>query len=586
MGKYDTKRKKAQQEEEALERSFRSMTPVKRSKRKNKKSHRKASVAAICVALFAVIFAVIAGYVYFDNASLDGIILDNVWVAGVDVGGMTQAQAIETVKAATSNTYSQTPMVVTVLDSKTELSPSWCGSLNVRSAVKAAYRFGNTGTESKRQEEQQIAMTTGYVVDITPYLGLDSKAIKDALAVLGGEYSTTLTETTYEVTGEAPNQTLVVSLGVPEYGLNLDELYQQVLDAYNQNTFFVEGKCGMIEPKPVDLQSILDTYYIAPVDAALDPKTYEIVEGKDGYGFDIEYAKQELESAKPGTTVEIPFFVLPPEITTNGLNEMLFRDELSTYTASSESDSNRDVNLALACKAIDGLVLNPQQVFSYNDALGERTASKGYKPGKSYSGNETVYTIGGGICQVSSALYYCAMVADLEILMRINHGFAPSYMPLGMDATVSWGSLDFRFRNNMDYPIRIEAEASEGNVTISIFGTDTRDHYVKMEYEKLNTYEYSTTYKTISANNAEGYKDGDYIVEPYTGYDIKTYRCRYEKETNKLISKDLEATSNYRKRDGVICKIEGNSSSPSTGNNLPGIGGGSISDAPGALPPE
>lgn len=586
MGKYDTKRKKAQQEEEALERSFRSISPAKRSKRKNKKSHKKASFVAICVALFAVIFAVVAGYVYFDNASLDGIILDNVWVAGVDVGGMTQAQAIEAVKAATSDTYSQTPMVVTVLDSKTELSPSWCGSLNVRSAVKAAYRFGNTGTESKRQEDQQIAMTTGYIVDITPYLDLDSKAIKNALAVLGGEYSTTLTETTYEVTGEAPNQTLIVSLGVPEYGLNLDELYQQVLDAYNQNIFLVEGKCGMIEPKPVDLQSILDSYYIAPVDATLDPKTYEIVEGKDGYGFDIEDAKQELESAKPGTTVEIPFITLPPEITANGLKEMLFRDELSTYTASSESDSNRDVNLALACKAIDGLVLNPQQVFSYNDALGERTAAKGYKPGKSYSGNETVYTIGGGICQVSSALYYCAMVADLEILMRNNHGFAPSYMPLGMDATVSWGSLDFRFRNNMDYPIRIEAEASEGNVTISILGTDTRDHYVKMEYEKLNTYEYSTTYKTMSANNTEGYKDGDYIVEPYTGYDIKTYRCRYNKETDELISKDLEATSNYRKRDGVICKIEGGSSAPSTGNNLPGIGGGGISDAPGALPPE
>ena len=447
MGKYDAKRKRAQKEEEAIERSFRSMAPAKKSKRKKKKTHKKASVIAIIIASIAVIFAVAAGYVYFDNASMNGIILDNVSVAGVDVGGMTQLQAIEAVEAATADTYSKTPMVITVLDSKAELSPAWCGNLNVRGAVKAAYRFGKTGSESTRKEQQEIAMTTGYAVDITPYLELDTNAIKDALAVLGGDYSTTLTETTYEITGESPNQTLVVKLGVPEYGLNLDELYQQVLDAYNQNIFAVEGKCGMIEPQPIDLQSILDEYYVAPENATLDPKTYEVVDGKEGYGFVLADAEETLKNAQYGTTVEIPFTKLSPEVTAKDLEKMLFRDELATYTASHESDENRDVNLSLACQAINGLVLNPQQVFSYNDALGERTAARGYKPGESYSGNETVLTIGGGICQVSSSLYYCAMVADLEILMRTNHGFATSYMPLGMDATVSWGSLDFRFRN-------------------------------------------------------------------------------------------------------------------------------------------
>ena len=176
--------------------------------------------------------------------------------------------------------------------------------------------------------------------------------------------------------------------------------------------------------------------------------------------------------------------------------------------------------------------------------------------------------------------------------MRDNHGFATTYMPLGMDATVSWGSLDFRFRNSSDFPIKISAEATGGTVVVSILGTDTKDHYVKMEYNVLATYHYDTTYKAMSADNAEGYADGDYIVEPYTGYDIKTYRCKYSKETDELITKDFEASSSYRKRDAVICQIEvpastpGEDTTPTTPSFDPGIGGGGVSDDPGALPPE
>ena len=77
-----------------------------------------------------------------------------------------------------------------------------------------------------------------------------------------------------------------------------------------------------------------------------------------------------------------------------------------------------------------------------------------------------------------------------------------------------------------------------------------------MEYDILETKPYSTSYQVMSADNSEGYKDGDVIITPYTGYDVNTYRCKYDKETNKLISREFEAVSNYRKRDEVICKIK------------------------------
>lgn len=565
----------AKEEEEEVEKAYRKMTGSKRKSKRARKSNRTAAIVAICIAVTAISIAIAAGYLYFMKADMDGIILENVTVAGVDVGGMTQSQAIDAVNAATASTYSKTPMVVKILDSSAQIPTSCVGTLDVRGAVKAAYKFGNTGSQSKRQEQQQIAMTTGYAVDITPYLDLDETAIRSILSQLGANYSSTLSQSTYEVTGTAPNETLVVNLGVPEYGLDLNALYDQVLDAYCQNVFQVEGSCGMIEPEPIDLEAILADHYIAPVNASFDPKTFEAVEGVDGYGFDIESAKSKLEQAPYGSTVEIPFAAIPPEITAENLSAMLYRDELATYTAkATNSDSDRNVNLRLACDAINGMILYPGQVFSYNSALGERTPERGYKLGPSYAGNKTVMTYGGGICQVSSALYYCTLVAEMETLVRKNHGFAPAYIPLGMDAAVSWGSIDFRFRNTSNYPIRIDATADRGSVTVTLVGTNEKDYYVELEYETLSTVDYSVTYQTLPANNAEGYKNGDYIVEPYTGYTVKAYRCKYDSETKELISRDLIDQSVYKKRDGVICKIEGSTQ---------GIGGG-VSDEDGALP--
>lgn len=558
-------------EEEELEAAFNDAAAPKKSTPGTKPSSRWTLILIISISVLAVGLACLAGFLFLENRAQNRVITGNITVAGVNVNGMTQAEAIKAVTAATANTYSRQPMVVTVLDSQRELPASLYKEFNVKAAVKEAYAFS--------QRSQSGA------VNIIPYLTLDTDGIKRELNELGKNYSTTLSQSSWEVTGTAPDQTLVIRLGVPEYSLDMNRLYEDVLEGYNRNVFTVEGECSMIAPDEIDLEAILSQHYVAPSNATYNKK-FEPVEGVSGYGFDLEAAKLLLEKAKYGTTVEIPFISIDPEVTAKDLSEKLFRDELATYTASSTSDPDRDVNLRLACEAINDIVLYPGDVFSYNDTLGERTASKGYRPGTSYSGNEVIKSYGGGICQVSSALYYCAMVSDLEIVLRDAHGFASSYVPLGMDATVSWGALDFRFRNSSDYPIRIVAKADGGSTTVTILGTDERDYYVKMEYEVLETYPFSVTYRTMSANNAQGYKDGDYITEPYTGYDVKTYRCKYSKDTNELISKDFEAESNYRRKDAVVCKIEsaGAEQTPGTSTS-PGIGNGGVTEG-GDLPPE
>ena len=124
-------------------------------------------------------------------------------------------------------------------------------------------------------------------------------------------------------------------------------------------------------------------------------------------------------------------------------------------------------------------MLNPGETFSYNATLGERTTGKGYKSAPAYSGDDLVNQVGGGICQVSSTLYCSTLLADLENVSRTNHRIPVNYINYGMDATVSWRSPDFKFRNNTNYPIQLEASVSGGYVNVQILGTDEKDYYVK-----------------------------------------------------------------------------------------------------------
>jgi len=556
MAKSRKNNSRAKREEEELEQEYRRISKSGK-KSKKKKANRSGGIIAIVIALAAIVLFLAAGYLYIRNIEMSGTILANVSVAGVDVGGMTQTQAIEAVRQATDNTYTQRPMEVTVLDSKVQIPTSCVGKLNVTGAVRAAYKFGNSGSAEKRKNEQQIAMNQGYAVDLAPYLNLQETNIRQLLSKLGENYNTTLNQSTYQVVGEYPNQKLVVKLGTPEYGLDLNALYQSVLAAYNANKFQVEGSCGMLQPEPINLEEIAQKYYKAPVDASFNTEDYQVVEGVDGYGLNVEKAKKQLEAAKYGSTVEIVFEKIAPEVTAEELKNLLYRDTLATYTAEAKSDSSRDAKLQLACEAINGMLLLPDEVFSFNDVLGEKARAD-------------------GISQVSSALYHCTLVAELETITRDAHDYYPGFVPLGLDAAVSWGSIDFRFRNTTSYPIRIDATASGGSVTVALVGTETRSYRVELEYEVLSESDYDVTYENMSANNKDGYKNGDYIVEPCKGYKVKSYRCRYDNLTGEQLIREFIDQSNYQVRDGVVCRI--------TGSSNDNINNSGITDEPGELP--
>ena len=532
-------------------------------KRKHLSKGAKITIIAVCLTILLVSGLTFAYFQLVTGLPL-GKIIPNVSVAGVNVGGMTYREALQAVQSATAQTYGQIPMEIHTQGQVLSLSPELVAVLpDAVGAVREAYAYGRTGFPEERRQEQQAAAQNGHVIDLFSYMKLDTKEIYRQIEAFSRNFPAELIETSWELKGEEPDltqddpvpQTLVITKGAPGYAFDGDRLFREILDAYNRNLFTVSYQCTATEPSPFDIEALYEKFKRQPVDAVMDPDTFEVKAHINGYDFCVDSAKNQLERAEYGETVEIPFRVIPARITYQDLASVLFRDVLSTFTANAGSERNRDVNLRLSCEAINNVVLLPGEVFSYNPALGKRTPEKGYRPAGAYDGNKTVSSYGGGICQASSCLYYTALLADLDIVERVNHGFVSSYMPLGMDATVSWGGPEFRFRNSTDYPLRIDAKASGGSVTVTLVGTDTKDYYVKMEAEVLRKEEYSVVEKEMPPDNEDGYKDGQVITTPYTGYTVSTYRCKYDKQTDELISREHEVTSHYSKRNKEICKI-------------------------------
>ena len=553
------------QKDDELTSTYRSMSSKGKYRKKKNKTMQKTSAILIATIALIVVAAIFIGCAFLINNNKNGKFAEGTMIAGVNVGGKTKDDAISAVTEATRNTYTSTPMTITVLDTQITIDPSVSGAkLDVGAAVNAAFK----NRKSAR------------VVDITPYLHLNTTAIHNALDALGEKYSSTRSPHKYEVTGEAPNHELVVTVGTPEYGLDMQALYKDVINAYNNNQMAVTREMEVLYPDPIDLQEILDKYYKAPKDAYLDTKTGQIVEGVDGYGFNVKDAEAAIKAAEPGSTIKISFTALPPSVTKESLSATYFKDVLAVYTATeNDSDADRNINLQKACEAINGKVINPKEIFSYNATLGERTTARGYRPGPSFENGKVTKTIGGGICQVSSALYYCAVMADLDIRKRDNHGYFVDYVPKGMDAAVSWGTMDFCFSNNTNHPIRIEATANGGSTTIKLLGTDDKDYTIKVEYEDYDIKPAETIKETYSANNTQGYKHNQVIQEGHTGFSVTTYRVKVDKETGEIIEKTKIATSTYEKLDEIVCVIEEES-----GSTTPGIGNGGVTDSDAALP--
>ncbi len=178
------------------------------------------------------------------------------------------------------------------------------------------------------------------------------------------------------------------------------------------------------------------------------------------------FMKKENEEA-----LVLPVIVLDPVVTVDVIESAGIREPLSVYsTLFNKQDANRSTNIKVAACKVNGYILYPDQVFSFNDIVGPREKVYGFKEALEIMDGELISGVGGGICQLSSTLYNVALLANLEIIERHNHSKSLSYIPLGRDATVVFGSLDFKFANNTSNPIMVIAEVQDNKLSVGIFG--------------------------------------------------------------------------------------------------------------------
>ena len=526
---------------------------------------------------------------FFAAPEDDGKILPNVFVAGIDIGGMTQEEATNALRVSLSSSYSTQELVVNLPGDSLKLSPDQTGArLDVEAVVKKAYAYGRDGTDAENARTRKEAQTKHHAIALLPYLNLDLPYIYSAVEAFCDSYSIEMTPPTVRLEGTRPeyprkpenwdedkkgpykpnlegivHQNLVITLGTPNFILEPGALYDYILDAYSLHNMTVSYEApALTAPEKVDLEKVFEQFCIVPQDAELDNKTFEVVPEIYGYGFDMETVAALLDSAAYGQTVTVPLDFIVPDITEEALVGHLFKDVLAEFTAvyNGTADAARTKNLHLACEALNGYVIKAGETFSFNLALGPCTTNKGYQAAPTYVGS-TASTLGGGISQISSALYCGALQAGLQITQRHAHAYAVDYTLLGFDAAVTYGSQDLQFINTTADPIRILVSTDGTKVTVQLLGTVAEDapvYTTELKNQVLAIYNPNTVYQPMHYDNQQGYADGHVLQQGISGYEIAAYVHTYD-SNGALVSSTLVSTESYSKRDHIVVRIVGGS---------------------------
>ena len=483
--------------------------------------------------------------------------LPNTMVLGLDVSGMSAQEAEQLWQEKGAAALESTAIDLT-RDGRTVGSVT-LAELGV--TVKPLYISWAAGCDSASDHPLTVVesgweLLRSYLrpTDVTPQLDVDGAKLTDTCETLADTLDCTLVDGSYRLEN---GQGLYITK--PRDGEKLDggalrTLLEQRLAARDLSP----AECVYQERQAaaLDVQALHDELEGKTVSAVCDKATGRPTQSHVGVTFDVAAVQSQLDAAAPGAEFLADAEVQFPAVTTEELETAMFRDVLGTSTTKCAGPWGRHQNIRLAAKAINGNIYNPGEEFWYNAAVGQRTEARGFQPAAAYSGGRTVTSIGGGICQVSSTLYYATLLSDLKIVLRYAHMFDPGYMPVtGCDATVSWGGPDFAFRNDTDYPIKIVTSYNDdtNELTVTIMGTRVNDNYVVMTNQFLSYSEFKVVYK-----EDESVSPGDRVVDQYghNGYEVRTYRNVYDGE-GKLLRSTVEATSDYDRGDKIILVAPG-----------------------------
>lgn len=467
----------------------------------NKENLKVGTVLGIVFISFIVIFFILFFGITLYISSSDKIIT-GIYIKGVEVAGLTKEQAIEKVTNEFNNVL---PNNLTVVhgEYETQLNLEDLGAnLNIEEAVNRAYNIGRDSNIFKNMGT--IIKNLVAVSDLELNVTVNTEQCTSILNDISTKLPDTVVQSSYYVEGNKLIITRGKSGNVVDVTPSIENIKNKI-----QDLTYASSKIELVtvakDPDAIDIDKIHNEIYKEPVNAYYTTNPYVVYPHENGVDFNIsvDEAKAMLNEIKD--EYEIPLKYTAPSVTTNMIGTEAFPDLLAKFSTNYNArDTDRTTNLRLAAGKINGTVLMPGETFSYNTVVGERTIAAGYKEAAMYQNGEVVDGLGGGICQISTTLYNAVLYSNLEIVERRNHQFVPSYASAGRDATVVYGSIDFKFKNTRNYPVKILCTVSGGVAKCEIYGLKENPDYdveiTSRVTETTATSIKSETYKTVRQN--------------------------------------------------------------------------------------
>jgi len=396
---------------------------------------------------------------------------------------------------------------------------------------------------------------------------LTGKTKEEAQAILKDKYSSEVIKKKITIATYDKEYTLDYSKLDAKY--NIDEAVDQAISYGEDMNIFRKYK-AIINPvnKQIKLtfnynDKIVDKILVQiakdtnkdPVNATITRNSGQFTVTSDASGkqLEAEKLKKEIKSKINGVLsgdriyITAPVKELKPKISSTALKAI--NTKISGFTTSfGSSPEGRATNINLSTKSVNGTLLMPGDVFSFNGVVGQRTAARGYQTAGVIIGDKLEQGLGGGICQVSSTLYNAMLSTSIVSVERIHHTISSGYIPKGQDATVDYGNLDYKFKNTFKYPIYIEGNISNGNICFNIYSNST---LTKRTYEIVNEVLEVTEPKTeIIQDPTKNEGEKEIIKTGYAGFIVKVSRKTYE--NGKLINNEIINKDTFRVINGII----------------------------------
>lgn len=452
---------------------------------------------------------------------------------------------------------------------KKNRNPKWASALLVVCAM-ALIGVGYVGVtevnnymdyQAKCRELEQDTFYDGITLEGESLSGL---TMLDAIAKYQKQLSNVASATSITITARGKTYTLDSSSVQMSTNLqstlslaystgrtgSFDERYAQLQQLKSEGLDFSLNRGWNEDTLRSKISQIAADVYVKGQDAdveSFDPDTGKFTFTSEVTGYELDsddlYAQitQAVANGNVNANIEAKIIEVAPEHTVEYMKEHFGRISYAQTKTTSNSDRNRNIQLATA--EFNGMRVEPGETVSFNKTTGERTEAKGYRAAGAYSGGFLVQEPGGGVCQVSTTLYNAVAKADLEVLERSPHSRVSDYVPIGLDAAVNWPSQDFKFKNTSDYPIFIVAEFADQKLTFKIYGKQLDDGvYIKLESEKTETIaapegveEKPDSSLPVGKTRDEKARDGSKAV---------SYKVYYDKNDNE-IKREVLARSSY-----------------------------------------